>query len=255
MRVDSPRDITPLPDLAHGRSRGGPVRAERPVYVDLLPPCNAACPAGENIQEWLARVQAGEHERAWRVLVADNPFAAIHGRVCYHPCETSCNRAQLDSAVSIHAVERFLGDLARERAWSFESPAVRTGRRVLVIGGGRGRTRGGGIRCGVRRCRRTPVEARGDTRDGCGADGGCGVVPAWSRVGGTADDRAPGCGLRRREHGDGRGADGASAGRRGGVDRLPPHARADAGARGRGPRRRAGGGADQLAANDHGVRG
>jgi NADPH-dependent glutamate synthase beta subunit-like oxidoreductase len=136
MRVDSPRDITPLPDLAHGRSRGGPVRAERPVYVDLLPPCNAACPAGENIQEWLARVQAGEHERAWRVLVADNPFAAIHGRVCYHPCETSCNRAQLDSAVSIHAVERFLGDLARERAWSFESPAVRTGRRVLVIGGG-----------------------------------------------------------------------------------------------------------------------
>jgi NADPH-dependent glutamate synthase beta subunit-like oxidoreductase len=136
MRVDSPRDITPLPDLAHGRSRGGPVRAERPVYVDLLPPCNAACPAGENIQEWLARVQAGEHERAWRVLVADNPFGAIHGRVCYHPCETSCNRAQLDSAVSIHAVERFLGDLARERAWSFESPAVRTGRRVLVIGGG-----------------------------------------------------------------------------------------------------------------------
>ncbi|MGZ8795052.1 MAG: hypothetical protein ACXW0F_10485, partial [Gaiellaceae bacterium] len=52
---DSPRDITPLPDLAHGRSRGGPVRAERPVYVDLLPPCNAACPAGENIQEWLAQ--------------------------------------------------------------------------------------------------------------------------------------------------------------------------------------------------------
>jgi NADPH-dependent glutamate synthase beta subunit-like oxidoreductase len=109
---------------------------ERPVYVDLMPPCNAACPAGENIQEWLAQVQAGEHERAWRVLVNDNPFAAIHGRVCYHPCETSCNRAQLDSAVSIHAVERFLGDLARENDWSFEQPAVRSGRRVLVIGGG-----------------------------------------------------------------------------------------------------------------------
>ena len=130
------RDITPLPDLAHGRSRAGPVRAERPEYVDLLPPCNAACPAGENIQDWLAQVQAGEHERAWRVLVADNPFAAIHGRVCYHPCESNCNRANLDSAVSIHSVERFLGDQASERGWLFEPPPVRSDKRVLVIGGG-----------------------------------------------------------------------------------------------------------------------
>ncbi len=106
------------------------------MYVDLLPPCNAGCPAGENIQGWLAQVQAGQHERAWRILVDDNPFAAIHGRVCYHPCETSCNRASLDSAVSIHAVERFLGDLATERGWLFDPPSVRTGKRVLVVGGG-----------------------------------------------------------------------------------------------------------------------
>jgi NADPH-dependent glutamate synthase beta subunit-like oxidoreductase len=129
-------DITPLPDLVHGRSRAGPVRQERPVYVDLLPPCNSACPAGENIQAYLAHVNAGEHERAWRVLVEDNPFAAIHGRVCYHPCETHCNRANLDSAVSIHSVERFLGDLAIEREWSFEPPPVRSGNRVMVIGAG-----------------------------------------------------------------------------------------------------------------------
>ena len=129
-------DITPLPDLVHGRSRAGPVRSERPVYVDLLPPCNSACPAGEDIQTYLAHVKAGEHERAWRVLVEDNPFAAIHGRVCYHPCETSCNRAELDSAVSIHAVERFLGDLALERGWRFEPPPVRSGKRVLVVGAG-----------------------------------------------------------------------------------------------------------------------
>ncbi len=125
-----------MPDLAHGRARSGPVRAQRPVYVDLLPPCNSACPAGENIQGWLAQVQDGQHERAWRILVADNPFAAIHGRVCYHPCETSCNRASLDSAVSIHAVERFLGDLALEREWLFDPPAVRSGKRILVIGSG-----------------------------------------------------------------------------------------------------------------------
>jgi NADPH-dependent glutamate synthase beta subunit-like oxidoreductase len=131
-----PRDVTPLPDLVHGRSRAGPTRERRPVYVDLLPPCNAGCPAGENIQAWLAHTQAGRHEQAWRALVADNPFPAIHGRVCYHPCESVCNRAELDSAVSIHAVERFLGDLALERRWAFDAPPASTGKRVLVIGSG-----------------------------------------------------------------------------------------------------------------------
>jgi NADPH-dependent glutamate synthase beta subunit-like oxidoreductase len=112
------------------------VRQRRPVYVDLLPPCNAGCPAGENIQAWLAHAEAGRYEQAWRQLTADNPLPAIHGRVCYHPCETACNRASLDSAVSIHAVERFLGDLARERGWAVERPAGGSGRRVLVIGSG-----------------------------------------------------------------------------------------------------------------------
>jgi NADPH-dependent glutamate synthase beta subunit-like oxidoreductase len=130
------RDITPLPDLRHGHSGAGPVRERRPVYVDLLPPCNAGCPAGENIQAWLAHAQAGDHEQAWRQLVADNPLPAIHGRVCYHPCESVCNRADLDSAVSIHSVERFLGDLALERKWRFDQPATRSGKRVLVIGAG-----------------------------------------------------------------------------------------------------------------------
>jgi NADPH-dependent glutamate synthase beta subunit-like oxidoreductase len=129
-------DIAGLPDLLHGRSRSGPVREERPVYVDLLPPCNAGCPAGENIQAWLAHMQADEPELAWRALVADNPFAAIHGRVCYHPCESVCNRANLDSAVSIHSVERYLGDLALERGWLFDPPPATSGKRVLIIGAG-----------------------------------------------------------------------------------------------------------------------
>jgi NADPH-dependent glutamate synthase beta subunit-like oxidoreductase len=130
------RDVTPLPDLRHELSRSGPVRQHRPVYVDLLPPCNAGCPAGENIQAWLAHAEAGRPEDAWRQLVADNPLASIHGRVCYHPCESSCNRASLDSAVSIHSVERFLGDLASERGWTFDRPPARSGKRVLVIGAG-----------------------------------------------------------------------------------------------------------------------
>jgi NADPH-dependent glutamate synthase beta subunit-like oxidoreductase len=130
-----PRDLTPLPDLLNDTALAGPVRTRRPVYGDLLPPCNAGCPAGENIQAWLASTRAGEHERAWRQLVADNPLPAIHGRVCYHPCENVCNRAELDSSVSVHSVERFLGDLALERGWQFDPPPS-TGKRVLVIGAG-----------------------------------------------------------------------------------------------------------------------
>ena len=134
--VDRSKDVTSLPDLSHGVSRSGPVRERRPVYVDLLPPCNAGCPAGENIQAWLAHTTAGHPERAWRELTANNPFPAIHGRVCYHPCESVCNRANLDSAVSIHSVERFLGDAGIERGWQFDPPATETGKRVLVIGSG-----------------------------------------------------------------------------------------------------------------------
>lgn len=130
------RDVAALPDLLHGRPRAGPVRDRRPVYVDLLPPCNNACPAGENIQGWLGHARVGKNEEAWRLLVGDNPFAAIHGRVCYHPCESNCNRARLDSAVSIHAVERFLGDTARERGWQFQPAPRPSGKRVLVVGAG-----------------------------------------------------------------------------------------------------------------------
>ena len=130
-------ELTPLPDLVHDAARAGPVRTKRPVYLDLLPPCNAGCPAGENIQAWLAQIQAGQAEQAWRQLVVDNPMPAIMGRVCYHPCETACNRALLDSSVSIHGVERFLGDQALAHGWAFDRPAgPSTGKRVLVIGAG-----------------------------------------------------------------------------------------------------------------------
>jgi NADPH-dependent glutamate synthase beta subunit-like oxidoreductase len=128
-------DITLPPDLRQ-KSGTGPVRLQEPVYVDSIPPCNNACPAGENIQGWLDKAQAGDFEAAWRVLVADNPMPAIHGRVCYHPCESSCNRQHVDDAVSIHAVERYLGDLALEKGWVPEITAEPSGRKVLVVGAG-----------------------------------------------------------------------------------------------------------------------
>ena len=129
-------DLTKRADLSrHGRGTGE-LRTRRPDYVDYLPPCNDACPAGENIQAWLALAQAGDFEAAWRELVINNPLPSIHGRVCYHPCESACNRIHTDSEVSIHAVERYLGDLALEKDWQFQKPLTQTGKKVLVVGAG-----------------------------------------------------------------------------------------------------------------------
>jgi 2-oxoacid:acceptor oxidoreductase delta subunit (pyruvate/2-ketoisovalerate family) len=114
----------------------GSWRTSRPVYVDRLPPCNHACPAGENIQGWLSHAETGDYEAAWRLLTLDNPLPAVMGRVCYHPCETSCNRAQIDEAVGINSVERFLGDEAIKQGWKFAPPQTESGKRVLVVGAG-----------------------------------------------------------------------------------------------------------------------
>src|SRR5512134_3728510 len=114
----------------------GTWRTTRPVYVDRLPPCNGACPAGENIQGWLYHAESGNYEAAWRLLTQDNPLPAVMGRVCYHPCESKCNRANLDAAVGINSVERFLGDEAIRHGWRFAAPPAPSGKRVLVVGAG-----------------------------------------------------------------------------------------------------------------------
>lgn len=133
--IPRPTDMTPAVDLTRAKGTSS-LRYRRPIYVDLLPPCNNACPAGENIQAWLDLAQAAKYRAAWEVLLADNPMPAVHGRVCYHPCEDGCNRAQLDSAVSIHAVERFLGDLANEEKWVLRQDQPATGKRILIVGAG-----------------------------------------------------------------------------------------------------------------------
>ena len=129
-------------------NRTGSWRTERPVYVDRLPPCNHACPAGEDIQGWLYHAESGDYRRAWEALVVNNPLPAIMGRVCYHPCETACNRGQVDEPVGIHAVERFLGDQAIKEGWSFP----RAGDRQR-------QTRAGGWRRPVGTVRRIPPAA------------------------------------------------------------------------------------------------
>jgi NADPH-dependent glutamate synthase beta subunit-like oxidoreductase len=117
-------------------NRTGSWRTSRPVYVDRLPPCNHQCPAGEDIQDWLFHAESGDYEKAWRRLVQQNPFPAIMGRVCYHTCESACNRGKLDESVGINSVERFLGDEALRRGWKFAAPAHESGKHVLVVGAG-----------------------------------------------------------------------------------------------------------------------
>ena len=119
-------------------NRTGSWRTERPVYVHRLPPCADACPAGENVQQWLYDAEEGGagYERAWRQIMEDNPFPAVMGRVCYHPCESACNRAQLDDAVGINAVERYIGDKAIAQGWRVDVLAPPSGKRVMVVGAG-----------------------------------------------------------------------------------------------------------------------
>ena len=114
----------------------GSWRNERPVYVNRMPPCNNACPAGEDVQGWLYEGEAGNYEHAWRNLTKDNPLPAIMGRICYHPCQTACNRTELDEAVGINSVERFLGDEAIKQGWQFSVTAAPTGKKILIIGSG-----------------------------------------------------------------------------------------------------------------------
>ncbi len=133
--MDKPFAITLNPGSSLANHTGS-WRTSRPLYLDRLPPCNAACPAGEDIQGWLFHAESGDYEKAWRVLTENNPMPAIMGRVCYHPCEGGCNRQHLDESVGINSVERFLGDEAIKRGWKFDKPAHSTGKCVLVVGAG-----------------------------------------------------------------------------------------------------------------------
>lgn len=128
-------DLTKLANLESSKGTGS-IRKSKPEYVHFLPPCNQACPAGENIQEWLSLAQEGKVEDAWRKLTEQNPLPAIHGRVCYHPCENSCNRKDLDSSVSIHAVERFLGDEALKNDWQYTPITFSSGKKIMIVGAG-----------------------------------------------------------------------------------------------------------------------
>ncbi len=134
--MDFRNDMT-LPADLHQHFKGtGHLRTQRPVYMDFMPPCNSACPIGENIQGWFNHAQAGNYFEAFQVIMEDNPFPAIMGRICVKPCEKGCNRNHIDDTVNIHAVERYIGDEALRQNWQARYTASPSGKKVLVIGAG-----------------------------------------------------------------------------------------------------------------------
>jgi len=93
-------------------NKTGTWRFVRPKYHEKTAPCSAACPAGEDIARIEMLSNQGRYQDAVETILLENPFPAVCGRVCFHPCETACNRAGFDDPVAIHALERFLGDIA-----------------------------------------------------------------------------------------------------------------------------------------------
>ena len=130
--------ITPAPSQEKGQDLfpTGNWRAIRPVYRDKMPPCNNACGTNEKIQGYLDLVKRGKYLDAYARIKEDMPFPSVTGRVCYHPCEQACNRGQYDEAISIRAVERFLGDLGQALARDVVKAGPRNGKKVAVVGSG-----------------------------------------------------------------------------------------------------------------------
>jgi NADPH-dependent glutamate synthase beta subunit-like oxidoreductase len=130
--------ITPAPSQEKGQDLfpTGNWRAIRPVYRDKMPPCNNACGTNEKIQGYLDLVKRGKYLDAYALIKEDMPFPSITGRVCYHPCEQACNRGTYDEAISIRAVERFLGDLGQSLPKDVVKAGPSNGKKVAVVGSG-----------------------------------------------------------------------------------------------------------------------
>jgi NADPH-dependent glutamate synthase beta subunit-like oxidoreductase len=114
----------------------GTWRAALPRHISAPSPCHAACPVGGDIAQWIGRAREGDLRGAWEILVRNNPFPAVAGRVCHHPCEAACNRAGYDEPLAICRLERHVGDAALAAGWPLPGPQVERAGRVAVVGGG-----------------------------------------------------------------------------------------------------------------------
>ena len=117
-------------------NRTGTWRTQRPVLKSRPSPCKFACPAENNTPEWIDLLRRAEFRKAWEVILETNPLPFVCGQVCPHPCEDCCNRGQFDEALSIRALERFLGQEALKKGWRPPKRVTSTKAKVAVIGSG-----------------------------------------------------------------------------------------------------------------------
>ncbi len=130
-----------MPDISISRghmdwNKTGAWRTQRPFYENKTPPCNAACPAGNDIVGFIQKITQDDFEGAWHLIREENPFPGICGRVCFHPCETKCNRGSYDEPIAIHALERFAGDFASQLPHKVEKISPQGRGKIAVIGSG-----------------------------------------------------------------------------------------------------------------------
>jgi NADPH-dependent glutamate synthase beta subunit-like oxidoreductase len=116
--------------------RTGTWRAAVPRHVQADAPCHAACPVNGDIATWIGLARDRDLRGAWEALVRHNPFPAVAGRVCHHPCEAACNRGGHDEALAICRLERFVGDVALREGWALPAPVQERVERVAIVGGG-----------------------------------------------------------------------------------------------------------------------
>lgn len=133
----APERVKPIVTLLKSQkpTNVGDWRNQRPVFVSRTPPCSGGCPAGEQIRDYIALALQGRMDEAWQLIKQDNPMPAVMGRVCYHPCESACNRLEYDEPVAIHALERRIGDHGLQAGLQVAA-APSNGHRVAVIGSG-----------------------------------------------------------------------------------------------------------------------
>jgi len=129
--------LIPCSHLTTEGNKTGSWRFLRPHYEEKTSPCSVACPAGEDISRIEMLTAEGFFKEAWETILMENPFPGVGGRVCYHPCEQSCNRGEFDEPVAIHTLERFLADTAirYDLKPALEKLPARN-KRIAVVGSG-----------------------------------------------------------------------------------------------------------------------
>ena len=111
----------------------GTWRSVRPVHVHRLSPCLQGCPAGNPVETFIRKIEEGDVDGALAVIREENPLPGICGRVCFHPCESMCNRGGLDGPVAIHSLERWVAD---HGSWTPAPPERENGKSVAILGSG-----------------------------------------------------------------------------------------------------------------------